>query len=889
MVTALLESKLQIPRGPRAAVARLRLSDMLEKRIGDYRVVLVSAPAGYGKTTLLSEWARASSLPVAWLSLTGEEQQVERFLRYLLAAWEKVQPDVRETRFGMLLESRMPEIDSVLAAFVNTANRVSDDLVFVLDDYHVVGEKAIHEALSFILDHLPEQVHFVLTSRIEPPLPMARYRAHGQLWEIGTEELSFTREEASKFLKKSMGLGLDQDNITDLHEKTEGWIAGLQLSALALRGKGVTKDAPLVSGRQRFIADYLAEDVLERLPEEVQDFLLKTSLLDRLCGSLCSAVTGQVGADELLERLERENLFILSLDDEREWFRYHSLFAEFLHEALERRHPDEVMDLHRKAAGWYLQHDLPEPAISHALAGEDANRVIEIFDNYLVAKLAAGEIKLVAGWLESLPAAWYAAHPILGLAQAAFLFFTGSFEAAAHRVDEVEQQLHSIKVEDKRGQIAMVNAFRCFVACVQNDLQQAEAYADQALQDLPQEDLGFRRGIYGALGDTYRQYGHWEAAKKNYLQALEFVHTPAVRVQSAHVFGALADLNLRQGRLQKAAEYWRQALAAIGEPENWGALPLPVIGWIYIRMGEILYEWNQLDQAWDQVEPGLERAELGGDVRAMIAGYLISSRIKLSEDETEAASEYLERARQLVEGAQFAEWSSRFERLQIEVWLAQDRLRAAVEWSDDALRGDERDSRPESVVAHLTIARVLIIKGDLPSIKQAKIMLDDLIQVATEEGRAGIVIEALALQALAYWRQGEQADALTALERALRLAEPESYIRVFVDLGLPMGRLLQEAHSRSVMPDYVDRLLGALGAGMTELEKAETALPESLTPREREVLELIAAGLTNREVAEQLVVSPETVKKHSGNIYGKLGVSNRTEAVARARELGMLD
>lgn len=889
MVTALLESKLQIPGGPRAAVVRSRLSEMLDERGGDYRLVLVSAPGGYGKTTLLSEWARASKLPVAWLSLTGEEQEVERFLRYLLAAWEKVQPDVRETRFGMLLESRMPEIDSVLAAFVNTANRVSGDLVIVLDDYHVVGEKAIHEALSFILDHLPEQVHFVLSSRTEPPLPLARYRAHGWLWEIGTEELSFTPEEASEFLKKSMGLGLDRDEITDLNEKTEGWIAGLQLTALALRGKGVTKDSPLVSGRQRFIADYLAEDVLEGQTEDVQDFLLKTSLLDRLCGSLCSAVTGQAGADEMLERLDRENLFIIPLDDRREWFRYHNLFADFLLEVLERRHPDEVVELHRRAAAWYLQNDLPEPAFNHALAGEDPSQVIEICDNYLVAKLAAGEFKLVAGWLESLPAAWYAAHPILGLAQAAFLFFTGSFESAAQRVDEVEQQLHSTEVEDKRGQIAMVNAFRCFVACSQNDLKQAEAYADQALRDLPHEDLGFRRGIYGALGDTYRQNGRWEEAKNNYLRALEYAHAPAVRVQSAHVFGALADLNLRQGRLQQAAEYWQQALEAIGEPGNWGALPLPVIGWVYIRMGEILYEWNQLAQAWDQVKPGLERAELGGDVRAMIAGYLIAARLKLAEDETEAASDYLERARPLVEEAQFAEWSNRFERLQIEVWLAQDRLRAAVDWSDDALRDDEPVSRPGSGLAHLAIARVLIVKGDAPSIHRAWTLLDELIQVATEEGREGFVIEALALQALAHWRKGEHAEAMTALDRALRLAEPESYVRVFVDLGLSMGRLLQEAHSRAVMPNYVDRLLAAFGAGRSGFENAEPALPEPLTPREHEVLELIAAGLTNREVAEQLVVSPETIKKHSGNIYGKLGVSNRTEAVARARELGMLE
>lgn len=889
MGTVLLESKLHIPGGPRVAVARSRLSAALEERISDYRLVLVSAPAGYGKTTLLAEWARSSSLPVAWLSLTGEEQEPERFLRYLLAAWERVQPSIVETPLGMLLESRMPDTEAVLAAFINAAGRAPGDLVFVLDDYQVIEETAIHEALSFILDHLPQQAHFILTSRGEPPLPLARYRARGQLWEIGSEDLNFTRVETSEFLGRSMGLELDADEVANLHERTEGWIAGLQLAALALRGEKGTQGAPIVSGRQRFIADYLAEDVLEQQPKAVQEFLLKTSLLDRLCGSLCAAVTGQAGAEEMLERLERENLFMVALDDRREWFRYHSLFAEFLREALERRYSNEVEQLHRRAAGWYLRHDLPEAAFRHALAGYDVKRVIEICETYVAAKLAAGEIKLVAGWLESLPAAWYAEHPVLGLAQAAYLFFTGEFEAATRRVDEVEQQLLSAEVEDRRGQMARVTAFRCFVACAQNDLQHAEAYADQALRDLPEEDLGFRPGIYGALGDTYRQNGRWAEARQCYLQALDFAHAPALRVQSAHVLGALADLNLRQGRLKKAADYWRKALAAIGGHENWGLLPLPVIGWIYIRMGEILYEWNQLAEAWDHVKRGLERAELGGDVRALIAGYWMAARLKLAEAEIETATENLERARQLVEQAQFAEWRSQFERLQIELWLAQDRLRAAVDWSDEMLEDDRPVSGSESGVAQLAIARVLTVKGDRLSLKRAKTLLEDLMQAAAEEGRAGMAIEGLALQALAHWRQGEQADAMTSLERALRLAEPEGYVRVFVDLGLPMGRLLQEARSRGVMRGYVEKLLDAFGAGMTVRTGVQPALPERLTPREHEVLELIAAGLTNREIAEQLVLSAETVKKHSGNIYGKLGVSNRTEAVARARELGMLD
>jgi LuxR family maltose regulon positive regulatory protein len=354
------------------------------------------------------------------------------------------------------------------------------------------------------------------------------------------------------------------------------------------------------------------------------------------------------------------------------------------------------------------------------------------------------------------------------------------------------------------------------------------------------------------------------------------------------VFGALADLELRQGRLRDAAVYWRKALVGIQDRSTWGGFPLPLIGWVYIRMGEILYEWNDLDVASDHLARGLERSELGGDVRALIAGYLLGGRLKLTAGDIAAAGEYLERAHPLVENAPFPDWIGRFERLQLEFWLAQDRLRAAVDWADEMLQGDELAGRPESEDAQLAMARVLIVKGDLPSLERGLALLERLLQAAETEGRAGVQIEALALQALAHGKRGEHTGALTALERALRLAEPEGYVRLFADLGLPMVRLLQEACSRAVLPHYVEMLLAACGGNLSIAAAAEATLPEPLTPREQEILELIAAGLTNREIAEQLVISAETVKKHTGSIYGKLGVSNRTEAATRARELDLL-
>jgi LuxR family maltose regulon positive regulatory protein len=354
------------------------------------------------------------------------------------------------------------------------------------------------------------------------------------------------------------------------------------------------------------------------------------------------------------------------------------------------------------------------------------------------------------------------------------------------------------------------------------------------------------------------------------------------------VYGALADLDLRQGRLRAADANWQKALAAIEEPANWGRLPLPVIGWVYLRLGEILYERNERERSWDYLARGLERAELGGDVRAIIAGYVIAARIKLTEADVGVAAAYLEQARPLIEEASFPDWSSRFERCQLELWLAQDRLRAAIDWADAMQRDDALERQPDSEAAQLALARFLIVKEDRPSIERALSLLERLMRVATEEGRSGVHIEALALRAMALWQAGERTGAMTSLEHALRLAEPEGYVRLFADLGLPMARLLQEARSRDVMPNYVARLLAACGDGLASSGSTAVALPEPLSIREQEVLNLIAAGLTNREIADALVISAETVKKHTSSIFGKLSVSNRTEAAARARDLGIL-
>ncbi|MGD8405377.1 MAG: LuxR C-terminal-related transcriptional regulator [Anaerolineales bacterium] len=887
MDDSLLVTKLQIPRQPPYAIQRAGLVDALEVGIPQYKLILLSAPAGYGKTTQLAQWARASSsFPLAWLSVDEEDNDLLRFLRYLLAGWEQVQPDISERPLGLLLNARSPETSAVLSAFINSASESPDQITFVLDDYHLIEDESIHQALSFLLDHAPPNLHFVLAVRGEPPLPLARYRAHGEMLEFRAEELRFSPEETVDFLVDGMGLDLASEELESFQSQLEGWIVGLQLIALAKRQGSGRTDKRSISGSQRFIADYLREDVLDQLPFDTQEFLLQTSILDRMCADLCDAVTGQNGGQKMLEALEEKDLFLTPLDENRKWFRYHPLFADFLQEELDRRYPEEISRLHRGAAKWYLSQGFPEIAFRHAVDGEDFQGVSQIFERYLIVKLLGGEIKIVQDWLAALPETWQEKYPGIALAQAGILLVTGQFEACARRLDRVEQ-LALATEENVEFHQARVTAMRCNIACFQNDMARAEAFARQALQILSENDLDFRAGIYGALGDTYRRNGRWEEAKESYLKLLGYAEVPTFRVQSVHVYGALADLELRQGHLQNAASYWNKALTAIQQRANRGNFPLPLIGWVYIRLAELHYEWNELGEARQHLAEGLKRAELGGDVRSLIAGYLLSARLKLTEGDFEQTSVYLEQARPQIESAQFAHWTSRFERLQLDIWLSQNELEKAIDWADSKLKNASLENPLGDELDQLALTRLLLAKGDREALISAQELLDDVLPKVKDEGRAGLHIEALVLQSLLHWKRGDKPRVMTALEHALRLAKPEGYVRLFADLGISMGRLLQEARSRQVMIDYVDKLLGAFGEGIPAPKKS--VLPEPLTEREIDVLGLMAAGLTNPEIAEKLVVSAGTVKKHASHIYKKLGVHSRTEAASKARELDLLN
>jgi LuxR family maltose regulon positive regulatory protein len=888
MHSSLLATKIRIPPQRHDLVRRARLSNALDRGISHAKLALITAPAGYGKTTLLGQWAHTSRLRVAWLSLDEADNDLERFLRYLVTAWDEVQPGIKETPVGLLLGSMAPDIDAVLSAFINVGSEISDHTIFVLDDCHLIGSGAVSQALAFLIDHLPPTLHFALAGRGKPPLPLARYRARRDVLEFGTEALRFGEDETRAFLNHELPAEVPAETITSLHAQLEGWIGGLQLACRAIQYRPETLGSLEISGKHRFIGDYLHEEVLAHLDEDTRRFLVQISILDQLSGALCDATTGRNDSQRVLETLERDGLFLTALDDTREWFRFHPLFAGVLREMLQQEHGQAVGSLHCRAARWYLAHALPEQAFSHAVAGHDVDLVTRILEDYCVIKMESGELNIVAGWLQMIPQAWFAIYPLVDLLRVAYLIFTGAFAESARRLEEIEERVRQSDSRDTRAHLAKVATVRCAIACFQNDLPSAESYASEALGDLPKDDRFYRVSIYHALGETYGRNAYWEQARASFLKALDVVHEPSSRIRSVHIYGALADLELRQGHLEVAGTYWSSALAAIQERELWGRLPIPVTGWVFIRMGELLYERNRLADAWHHLSRGLELAELGGDVRSLVAGYLLSARLKLTEGDVELAIHYLDRARAVLAQAQFPEWMCRFNRFQLELWLVQNRLRAVAQWVDSMAPDGVESSPDESEIDHLTLARALIVMGQRSDRERALIILRYVIDSAVARGRKGVLIEALAFQAQALWADGDRAGALRSLERSLIIAEPEGYARVFADLGLPMARLLQEAQTRKVMPEYVQALLDAFNWEGALPHGVSAALPEPLSEREQDVLGLMAAGLTNREIAETLFISPETVKKHTGSIYAKFGVGHRTEAVARARELGIL-
>jgi LuxR family maltose regulon positive regulatory protein len=877
---ALLETKLYVPRPRPGLVPRRRLIELLDRGTAS-RLTLVSAPAGFGKTTLLAEWLASNDRPAAWVSLDPSDNDPQSFWSYVIAALQTMAPGVGANAVALLQEPQPPPIETVLTTLLNDLGGLTKDLVLVLDDYHLIDSRDVHEGMEFLLDHAPPLLHLVMATRADPTLPLARLRARGELVEARAAELRFTSEEASAYLTGAVGLALSPEDVAALEERTEGWIAALQLAALSMEGRDdVTDFIAGFAGDDRYVVDYLVEEVVQRQSDRVQEFLLQTSVLGRLSGPLSDAVTGQSDGKAMLEELDRANLFLVPLDGSRRWYRYHHLFADVLHARLLDEQPDLVPDLHRRASRWYEGEGETAMAVDHALAAEDFDRAADLVELAMPALRRDRREATLRGWLEKLPEELFHVRPVLSNGYVGALMSTGEVEAVEPLLRDAERLLDSadaIVVDDEefRRLPGSVAVHRAGQALMLGDAAGTVTHARRALDLLDENDDVARGAASALMGLASWANGDLEAAHAAYTECT------ASMKRAGHVSDVLGcaitlgDLRVVQGRLDEAMRIYEKALQLADEQ---GGSVLRGTADMYVGMSAIHRERNDLAGATQLLERSQELGEPLGLPQNPYRWRVAMARIREAEGDLAGAVALLDEAERRYVG-DFSPNVRPVAALRARVWIAQGKVENALEWAREQGLSADDDLSYLHEFEHITLARALPVDEATP-------LLERLLHAADDGGRTGSVIEILILQALAHQERGDTSAALVPLERALTLAEPSGYVRIVVDEGLRIEPVLEAAADREIVAAFARRLLSALDAGRN-VTPANQTLIDPLSDRELDVLRLLETDLSGPDIARELVVSLNTVRTHTRNIYAKLGVNNRRSAVRRAQELDL--
>jgi LuxR family maltose regulon positive regulatory protein len=863
----LLQTKLRAPVPRRGVVARPRLAARIAGPESP-PLTVVCAAAGFGKTTLVAECLGADPA-TAWLSLDPRDDDPQAFWTYVVAAVEAVRPGAGAGARSVL-ESSRPSSDAVVASLLNDLDAAGADLVLVLDDYHAIASREIHDAVAFMVERLPPRVRLVLTCRADPPLPLASLRARGALAEVRAADLRFAPDEAAAYLNGSMGLDLSAEDVAALEARTEGWIAALQLAALSMRGRDDAAGFIAgFAGDDRFVLDYLVGEVLERQPQEVRDFLLRTSILSRLTGPLCDAVTGGAGGAATLAELERANLFVVPLDDRRVWYRYHHLFADVLHALLLDERPGEVAGLHLRASAWAEDEgDLPE-AVRHAMAGGDPERAAGLVERAAPAMRRARQEATLRRWIEALPDAVVTDRPALTLDLIGALMAGGDFDRVPRLLDEVE----------RRGvQPAQTAIYRAALALVSGDPAGTLAHAGRALASVGPDDH-LRRGAAAALaGLAHWSAGDLEAARERYAEAIVSLERAGHVSDALGCSLALADIEVGRGRLDAAMRALEAglALAAPHGAVRGGAD-------MHVAIADVLLERGDIDGAAGRLAAAETLGEHAGLPQNAYRSRVAAARLRELRGDADGALALLEEA-----GRRFDNDFSPVVR-PLPAVVARLRLRmgdeaAALRWAGERGIGADDALAFATQFEHATLARILLRRGD----PAAGPLVDRLLAAAREGGREGGVVELLVLRAIAERGRGDAPAALATLEEALLRAEPEGWVRAFLDEGAPVVELLRTAAGGGPAREQARRVLAhdaprAPSAG----DASAPGLAEDLSDREREVLRLLRSDLSGPDIARELVVSLNTVRTHTKHIYAKLGVNSRRAAVRRAAELGL--
>lgn len=898
MVSLLLVTKLHLPSPRSPLVQRKRLLEKLNQGLTS-KLILISAAAGFGKTTVLGEWAHQIELPVSWLSMDELDNDPLRFWTYVVAALQQTEKNIGEATLAMLRSPEPFPFEAFLTPLLNELAQLQTDLILALDDYHLVTTPRIHDALTFLLKHLPAQVHLALTTRVDPPLPLAKLRVRAQLTELRADDLRFTDEEARTFLHQSLSQPLTKVQVTTLQTQTEGWIAGLQLAMLSLRD--TANPAALIDsfgGNQRYVLDYLVEEVLERQSQSLRVFLLRTSILGQVCGSLCEAVVGEnaVNGADTLEQLERQNLFVVPLDSDRTWYRYHHLFAESLRHILHRTEPDRVLAYHYRAAQWYEQQGYIAEAIQHAIAARSFEFTASLIEQEIqTSENPRFDAIVLRNALTELPPKLTHTRPWLLVAKAWVGFTSSQFADAIVAIQTLEQLLHEsdTEIENADQLWGLITALKGMQARQQGNAAESIALMEKALQLLPHDNSWLRSLILLNLGVTYFVADNYEAAKRLLPEVSRIGKARGTADPAIAGLYLQAQFLALRGRINEATSLCQQGLDLATE-RRWLATYAGVL--VQVALADLLREQNQLEAAAQHLTQSIDRA-IQNQQPGLMMGYITLARVRQAQGDFQTAWAALNAA----ECCQPWFWSTilSVEACKVGLYLEEGNLDAAIAWAESSglsVEGELHYSATEqfptgSELNYLTYARVLLAQGrsqSSPSHLQAALrLLTRLDEFAKTGGRTIRVMETLLLRALVLQAQGDRERSLDYLNQALSIPRHGNYIRLFLDEEKPMAKLLQIAVSKNIHSDAANRLLATFSL-LKEQPTLGQSLIEPLSNRELEVLNYLATGMSNQAIADQLFVSLAAVKWHARNIYGKLEVNNRTQAVAKARELRLL-